>query len=292
MFRKIGLLLRHCVAATALLLGVVSGAAAQAPKGDPVKVGFSMSLTGATAPNGRQLLVALEIWRDDVNAAGGLLGRPVELVYYDDQSNPANVPALYQKLLSVDKVDLLLGPYSTNMAAPAMPAIMQAGKTTISLLAIGVNRHFNYDRYFSMVPVGTEGIAAFSRGFFELAAQQNPKPTTVAMISADAEFARTAADGAKENAQKLGFKVIYDRSYPPGTTDFGRRNYATQEDWEQGTVSDCVDSPPDDGWCDGCRVGYVGARKTTCRGCFDLMRSERGGWCERFAPGRDVDERR
>ena len=73
---------------------------------------------------------------------------------------------------------------------------------------------------FPTAPVGTEGIAAFSRGFFELAAQQIAKPTTVAMIAADAEFARTAADGAKENAQKLGFKVIYDRSYPPGTTDF------------------------------------------------------------------------
>jgi branched-chain amino acid transport system substrate-binding protein len=88
------------------------------------------------------------------------------------------------------------------------------------LLAIGVNRHFNYDRYFSMVPISSEGVPAFSRGFFELAAQQKPKPTTVAMIAADAEFARTAADGAKENAQKLGFKIVYDRSYPPSTTDF------------------------------------------------------------------------
>lgn len=221
MFKTIRSLLQQCVAATALMLTLIAGASAQAPSGDPIKVGFSMSLTGATAPNGRQLLVSLEIWRDDVNAAGGLLGRPIELVYYDDQSNPANVPAIYQKLLSVDKVDLLLGPYSTNMVAPAMPSIMQAGKTTVSLLALGVNRHFNYDRYFSMVPAGTEGIAAFSRGFFEIAAQQNPKPTTVAMLAADAEFARTAADGAKENAQKLGFKVVYDRSYPPGTTDFG-----------------------------------------------------------------------
>ncbi|MFZ5691007.1 MAG: amino acid ABC transporter substrate-binding protein [Pseudomonadota bacterium] len=213
-------LLGRVVALLAIMLAAVSMSWAQAPKGDPVKVGFSMSLTGAVAPNGQQLLRALEIWRDDQNAAGGLLGRPVELVYYDDQSNPANVPAIYQKLLSVDKVDLLLGPYATNMAAPAMPVIMQAGKTTISLLAIGVNRHFNYDRYFSMVPVSTEGIAAFSRGFFELAAEQNPKPVTVAMVAADAEFARTAADGAKENAKKLGFKVVYDRSYPPNTTDF------------------------------------------------------------------------
>jgi branched-chain amino acid transport system substrate-binding protein len=168
---------------------------------DPIKVGFSMALTGAVAPNGKQLLLALEIWRDDVNAKGGLMGRPVELVYYDDQSNPANVPGIYTKLISIDKVDLLIGPYATNMAAPAMPVIMAAGKTTISILAIGINRHFNYPRYFSMVPVGPQGVKAFSRGFFELAAEQSPKPQTVALIAADAEFARTASDGgARERA--------------------------------------------------------------------------------------------
>jgi branched-chain amino acid transport system substrate-binding protein len=204
-----------------LTLSVFFAVVSAAFAADPIKVGFSMSMTGAVAPNGRQLLVALEIWRDDVNAAGGLMGRPVELVYYDDQSNPANVPAIYTKLLSLDKVDLLLGPYATNMAAPAMPVIMQADKTTISLMAIGVNRHFDYARYFSMVPVGQDGVKAFSRGYFELAAAQQPKPLTVAMIAADAEFARTAADGAKENAKALGFSVIYDRSYPPNTVDFG-----------------------------------------------------------------------
>lgn len=210
----------RCFASLVVMLSIAWSVTAHAQSKDPIKVGFSMSLTGAVAPNGRQLLTSLEIWRDDVNAAGGLLGRPVELVYYDDQSTPANVPAIYTKLMSIDKVDLLLGPYATNMTAPAMPIIMQANKTTISLLAIGVNRHFNYDRYFSMVPISSEGVAAFSRGFFELAAAQNPKPTTVAMVAADAEFARTAADGAKENAQKHGFKIIYDRSYPPTTTDF------------------------------------------------------------------------
>ena len=205
-----------------LALAVFIAAAALAPSraADPIKVGFSMALTGAVAPNGKQLLVALEIWRDDVNAKGGLLGRPVELVYYDDQSNPASVPGIYTKLISVDKVDLLIGPYATNMAAPAMPVIMAAAKTTISILAIGVNRHFNYPQYFSMVPVGPEGVKAFSRGFFELAAGQSPKPQTVALVAADAEFARTASDGARENAQALGFKIVYDKSYPPPTTDF------------------------------------------------------------------------
>src|SRR6185437_11675057 len=113
--------------------------AAPAKAADPVKVGFSMALTGAVAPNGKQILLALEIWRDDVNAKGGLLGRPVELVYYDDQSNPSNVPTIYSKLISVDKVDLILGPYATNMAAAAMPTITQNNKTTITMLAIGVN---------------------------------------------------------------------------------------------------------------------------------------------------------
>src|SRR5712691_9593344 len=208
-----------CVASAALAMSAF-GHVATAQTAEPIRVGFSMSLTGAVAPNGRQLLAALEIWRDDVNAAGGLIGRPVELVYYDDQSNPVNVPAIYTKLLTVDKVDLLLGPYATNMAAPAMPVVIQAKKTTITLLAIGVNRHFDYDRYFSMVPVGPEGVKAFSRGYFELAAAQQPKPTTVAMIAADAEFSKTSADGAKENAKALGFSIVLDRTYPPSTTDF------------------------------------------------------------------------
>jgi branched-chain amino acid transport system substrate-binding protein len=194
--------------------------AAPAHAADPVKVGVSLSLTGGVASNGKQILMALELWRDDVNATGGLLGRPVEIVYYDDQSSPSNVPALYTKLITVDKVDLLLGPYATNMVAPAMPVIMQNNKTTISFLAIGINRHFNYPKYFSMVPVGPKGPGAFSDGFFELAAAQSPKPQTVAIVSADAEFAKTAADAARDNAKAAGFTVVYDRSYPPATTDF------------------------------------------------------------------------
>jgi branched-chain amino acid transport system substrate-binding protein len=202
--------------------GALLFAAAPAPASaaEPIKVGFSMALTGGVAQNGRQLLLALQLWRDDVNAKGGLLGRPVELVYYDDQSNPSNVPGIYTKLISVDKVDLLLGPYATNMVAAAMPVIMENNKTTISMLAVGVNRHFNYPRYFSMQPLGPEGVKAFSKGFFALAAAQKPKPKTVAILAADAEFAKTSADGARENANENGFKIVYDKTYPPPTTDF------------------------------------------------------------------------
>jgi branched-chain amino acid transport system substrate-binding protein len=187
---------------------------------EPIKVGFSMALTGSVAQNGKQLIIALELWRDDVNAHGGLLGRPVEFVYYDDQSNPANVPGIYTKLITVDKVDLLLGPYATNMAAAAVPVLIEHNMTTISMLAVDVNRHFHYARYFDMVPVGPEGTKAFSRGFFALAAEQEPKPQTVAIVAADAEFSKTSADGARENAKAAGFKIIYDQSYPPSTADF------------------------------------------------------------------------
>src|ERR1700722_11965209 len=102
---------------------------------DPIRVGMSMALTGGVAPIGKQVLTALQIWRDDVNANGGLLGRPVELVFYDDQSNPANVPQLYTKLIDADKVDFLIGPYATNIVALALPIFMQHKKTSVGIRA-------------------------------------------------------------------------------------------------------------------------------------------------------------
>src|SRR6516164_1137121 len=136
---------------------------------DPIKVGFSMSLTGAGGPAGKQVIVALEIWRDDVNAKGGLLGRPVELVYYDDQTSPANVPPIYAKLIDVDKVDLLLGPYATNQIAAAIAVLTPRKLTTIGLLGLAANSQFHYPGYFSMLTYGENPAREFSRGFFELA---------------------------------------------------------------------------------------------------------------------------
>ncbi len=211
---------RVVVAAVAVFALSLMAPGVRAQSAAPVKVGFSMALTGAVAQNGKQLIIALELWRDDVNAHGGLLGRPVQLVYYDDQSNPANVPGIYTKLITVDKVDLLLGPYATNMAAPAVPVIMEHNMMTVSILAIGVNRYFHYPRYFDMIPVGPDGVRSFSKGFFELAAAAQPKPQTVAIMAADAEFSKTSADGAKQNAAAEGFKIVYDQSYPPTTTDY------------------------------------------------------------------------
>jgi branched-chain amino acid transport system substrate-binding protein len=217
---KIANVLRTVAAMLSAGLLYLSGAPSPTQAADPIKVGVSLAQSGAGAPAGKMLLAALEMWRDDVNAKGGLLGRQIELISYDDQSNPANVPGIYTKLIAVDKADLLLGPYGTNFVAPAMPTIIQNNKMTISFTAIGINRQFNYPKYFSMVPVGPDGVNAFSKGFFTVAAAQNPKPQTVAILAADAEFARGAADGAREELKKHGLKIVYDQTYPPNTTDF------------------------------------------------------------------------
>jgi branched-chain amino acid transport system substrate-binding protein len=101
-----------------------------------------------------------------------------------------------------------------------MPVIIENNKLTVSMMAVSVNRHFNYPKYFSMLSLGPDGVRAFSKGFFDLAATLKPKPETVAILSGDAEFSRTSADGARANAAAGGFKIVYDKSYPPATTDF------------------------------------------------------------------------
>jgi branched-chain amino acid transport system substrate-binding protein len=204
----------------AALCASIASAQAQAPSGEPIRIGFGMALTGPLAANGKMSLVAMKIWEEDINAKGGLLGRPVKLIYYDDQSSPATVPNIYTKLLDVDKVDFAISPYASTQVAPAMPIMMQKKRLYMSLFGTGINDEFNYDKYFSMIPTGTDSKPAFTRGFFKVAAAQNPKPQTVALAAADAEFGRNACDGARENAKAGGFKIVYDKTYPPTTTDF------------------------------------------------------------------------
>ena len=198
-------------------MGHLPAAAQSAP---PIKIGFSMALTGPLAANGKQALLGAKIWAEEVNAKGGLLGRQVELVNYDDQSNPSTVPGIYTKLLDVDKVDLVVSGYATNMVAPAIPVVMQKNKTFISLFALAANSEFHYPRYFSMLPSGPTAKESFTEGFFQVAAAQNPKPVTIALAAEDAEFSRNACEGARNNVKKYGFNLVYDKSYPPNTTDF------------------------------------------------------------------------
>jgi branched-chain amino acid transport system substrate-binding protein len=188
---------------------------------DPITIGFGMALTGGLAPNGRSALLAMQIWEEEINAKGGLLGRPVKLVYYDDQSNPSTVPGLYTKLLDIDKVDIVVSGYGTNMIAPALPVIMQHRRTFLGLLGLAVNAEFEYPNYFSITPTGgAHPKQSFSKGFFDVAMAQNPKPSTVALVGADAEFPHNALDGARELVKEAGLKIVYDKTYPPTTNDY------------------------------------------------------------------------
>jgi branched-chain amino acid transport system substrate-binding protein len=206
--------------ALSILVAVMLVRPACAQSGAPIKIGYSMSLTGGLAPNGRSALLAQRIWEEDTNAKGGMLGRSVKLIYYDDKSSPSEIPLIYTKLLDVDRVDLIIGGYGTALTAPAMPIVIQRKKMFIGFLALAVNSEFNYPNYFVMIPSGPDAKAAFTRGFFDAALAQKPKPQTVAIVAADQEFSRNAADGARENVQQAGLRLVYERTYPPATVDF------------------------------------------------------------------------
>ncbi len=210
--------LKRSLAAIVAVAGVAFLSPAQA--GDTIKIGFSMALTGGLAGAGKGALIAMQVWAEDANARGGILGKPVELVYYDDQTNPATVPAIYTKLLDIDEVDFVVSGYGTNLIAPAMPIVMQRGLVFPSLFGLAVNEKFNYDNYFQIMPAGPNPMTDWSKGFFEVAMAQEPPPKTIALIGADAEFARNAVKGARENAKNLGLEIVYDESYPPRTADY------------------------------------------------------------------------
>jgi len=206
-----------------VLIAAVAGGGAGTAAGQgapPIKIGFGMALTGGLAGNGKAALLAMQIWRDDINRKGGLLGRRVELLYYDDQTNPATVPGLYTKLLDVDRVDLVVSGYGTNLIAPAMPIVMERKLMFMGLFGLGNNEKYQYPGYFQISPNGPSPARSFSEGFFELAARQTPRPKTVALVGADAEFPQNALVGAREHVKRLGLQTVYDKTYPPSTVDY------------------------------------------------------------------------
>ena len=204
-----------------LLAAVLLACAAPVTRAaEPITIGLSIELTGPLAVVGKTGLLAMQIWAEDVNARSGLLGRPVKLVFYDDQSNPSLVPGIYTKLIDIDKVDLLVSSYGTNLVVPALPVVIQNNRVFFGLFALAANSKFHYPKYFSMLVFGPDAVKTFSKGYFELAMAQTPKPQTVAIVAADAEFSRTASDGARENAKAAGLKIVYDRTYPPTTVDY------------------------------------------------------------------------
>src|SRR4051812_35541466 len=178
-------------AALAAVFGLTSSVGAQQP---PIKIGMSMPQTGGLAGGGKPSLLGIEIWRDDVNAKGGLLGRKVELVVYDDKSSASETPAIYSKLIDVDKVDLLFAPYATVPTAPIMPMVKQRGLLLIGNFSFQVNSKVGHDMWFNNAPWGPPD--SWPDSFLDIAQKAGAK--SVAFLTADQEFAQNLVVIARE----------------------------------------------------------------------------------------------
>jgi branched-chain amino acid transport system substrate-binding protein len=205
---------------------ILAGSAIQAA--EPITIGFGMALSGGLASGGKSALLAIQIWKDEINAKGGLIGRPVKLINYDDQSNPATVPGIYTKLLDVDKVDFIISGYGTNQIAPAMPIAMAHDKVFLGLFGTAVNSEFHYPKYFSMLPNGPDPKHGFSEPFFKVVMAANPKPKSLALLAEDSEFPRNASEGVHDFVKQYGLDLVYDKTYPPGLPDFTSIVHAIQ----------------------------------------------------------------
>jgi branched-chain amino acid transport system substrate-binding protein len=186
----------------------------------PIKIGYSLSLTGPLAANGQTARLAHQIWQERINERGGLASHEIELVCVDDRSEGSSVAGIYEALLAEEKVDLLLGGYGNNSISPAMPIAIDHEKFFVGLMGLGVNIPFSYDRFFAMIPTGPDPNAALTAGFFETAARQTPVPRRVAIVAADAPFTKNPIEGARANAAKSGLEVVSETTYPLATTDF------------------------------------------------------------------------
>src|SRR6201987_1742831 len=200
-------------ATAAVVLAISPIASAEEP---PIKIGMSMAQTGGLAGGGKPSLLGIEIWRDDINAKGGLLGRKVELVVYDDKSSASETPALYSKLLDIDKVDLLFAPYATVPTAPIMPLVKDRGKLLIGNFSFQVNSKVHHDMWFNNAPWGPAD--SWATGFLRLGQKAGGK--SIALLSSDQEFAQNLIKTARETAKKMGIPIVFDQTYPPSTAEF------------------------------------------------------------------------
>jgi branched-chain amino acid transport system substrate-binding protein len=202
--------------ALVLALAVAVGSLPATAQG-PIKIGASLSLTGTYAKLGKNQHEGYQLCQKDLNAKGGLLGRKIEFVVYDDQSMPATAVRLYEKLITEDKVDGVMGPYSSPVTEAVANVTEKYKKVMVSPLAATTSIFKKTPRrqYIFMVISPAE---AYLEGLVDMAAKRGLK--TVAIVNEDTLFSKAAASGAAELAKKKGLQVVYQEAYPKGNTDF------------------------------------------------------------------------
>ena len=211
-----------------VLAGMMGGAAAlaapsilrAAPSGKPVKVGGTLSLTGFLAQTAVVHKIASEMMVEEINGRNGLLGRPVEYVLLDDQSKSETARSLYEKLITVDKVDLIQGPYATAPILAAMGVAQRYGKVMIQS-SMGIPRLQTYDRAFPATPFGPEPNVTYPNVVLDAMAAFPSPPKTMVVLTSKFPSAQFMAQGMKEQAEKRGVKVLLYLEYESGNRDFG-----------------------------------------------------------------------
>lgn len=197
----------------AMLTMTATLAAEQAP--GPIRVGMTVSLSGEYEAPGKDELAGAQMWASDLNGRGALLGRKVEIVYYDDKSDAATSARLYERLINVDKVDLLLGPYSSDLT---MAASTVAEKHNFPMVATGAADGRIWARGYKNV----FGIDAPARKYMKLVTESAAAAglKRIALIYADSDFPRGMAEGVRDLAVSNNMEIVFDREYSQDTTDF------------------------------------------------------------------------
>jgi branched-chain amino acid transport system substrate-binding protein len=202
-------------AALAVALALAAGSTVPAGAQGPIRIGASLSLTGTYAKLGKNQHEGYQLCEKDLNAKGGLLGRKLQFVVYDDQSMPATAVRLYEKLITEDKVDAIMGPYSSPVTEAAVNVTEKYKKVMVAPLAATTSIFKKGRKYIFMVISPAEG---YLEGLVDMAAKRGLK--TVAVVNEDTLFSKAAAAGAMELAKKKGLQVVFSEAYPKGNTDF------------------------------------------------------------------------
>lgn len=210
-FRRLGKRLASAALAGVVLASLPVPAGAQTP----IKIGASMSVTGSYAKPGTYQKEGYDVCIDELNAKGGLLGRKVELVIYDDQSQPATAVRLYEKLITEDKVDAVMGPYSSAVSEAVANVTEKYKKVMVAPLAATTSIFKKGRKYIFMIITPAEN---YLDGLIDMAAKRGLK--TVAIINEDTLFPKASAAGTAEAAKKRGMQVVLQEAYPKGNTDF------------------------------------------------------------------------
>ena len=193
----------------------------------PIKIGYSMSLTGPLGANGQTALLAHRIWEEDVNGRGGLLGRPVRLICVDDKTDASLVAGIYRQLLDDEQVDLVIGGYGNNSLTPAMPLIIERKRYFVGLMGLGVNARFDYPGYFVMIPTGPSPTRRSPRAS-SLSPQgrsPGPRPSRSSRLTQTSHATRSRARARMPASTAFGSSARANTRSRPGTSrpSFGRQ---------------------------------------------------------------------